>query len=115
LRILLGLMRRLENAHRCTFDTEVFPTVIDIQRRYVRDASFPGKAAAFLQRLAGKFRNAAVTRASVLEEFHAKSGLAISFLNNRDKLERKTITEALGKEVIGQPAALAACADVVTV
>jgi ATP-dependent Clp protease ATP-binding subunit ClpC len=112
-RILLHLMRQLERQHHCIFTTDVFPTVMDMQRRYVRDAAFPGKAAVFLQQLAVKFRNERVTREDVLKQFQAKSGLALTFLNDNAKLERQEAVEAIGKEVIGQDAAIEACADVV--
>ncbi len=112
-RILLNSMRDLERKHRTRFATEVFPTVMDVQRRYTRDAVFPGKAALFLQQLAVKFRNEQVTRDDVLKEFHAKSGLSLNFLNDENQLARQEVTDALGKTVIGQAAALAACADVV--
>jgi ATP-dependent Clp protease ATP-binding subunit ClpA len=115
LRILMTVNRELERAHRCRFDFDVLAAVTDIQGRYVRDAAFPGKAALFLRQLAVKHRNGTVTRDHVLEEFHAKSGLAISFLNGRAKLERREVIDALSKEVIGQPSALGAAADVVCV
>src|SRR5262249_42203018 len=41
------------------------------------------------------------------------SGLSVSFLDPRVKLERPSVIEALGREVIGQDAALQAAADVV--
>ncbi|MBI3653743.1 MAG: ATP-dependent Clp protease ATP-binding subunit [Acidobacteria bacterium] len=113
-RILLHLMRQLERQHRCRFSTDVFPTVMDVQRRYARDAAFPGKAAVFLQQLAVKFRNERVTREEVLQQFHAKSGLALTFLNDSTRVHRQEATAAIGQEVIGQDAAIAACADVVS-
>jgi ATP-dependent Clp protease ATP-binding subunit ClpC len=112
-RILLHMMRQLERQHHCTFATDVFPTVMDLQRRYVRDAAFPGKAAVFLQQLAVKFRNEGVTREDVLKQFQAKSGLALALLNDNAKLQRQEAIETIGKEVIGQDAAVEACADVV--
>jgi ATP-dependent Clp protease ATP-binding subunit ClpA len=112
-RILLHLMRQLERQHRCAFTTDVFPTVMDLQRRYARDAAFPGKAAVFLHQLAVKFRNERVTREDVLKQFHAKSGLALTFLNDNTKLQRQEVAQAISKEVVGQDAALEACADVV--
>jgi ATP-dependent Clp protease ATP-binding subunit ClpA len=112
-RILLHSMRDLERKHRTTFATEVFPTVMDLQRRYTRDAVFPGKAALFLQQLAVKFRNERVKREDVLKEFQAKSGLSLNFLNDETRLARQEVSEALGKAVVGQEAAVAACADVV--
>ncbi|MEW6125590.1 MAG: AAA family ATPase [Acidobacteriota bacterium] len=113
-RILLHLMRELERKHRATFSTDVFPTVMDVQRRYTRDAVFPGKAAIFLQQLAVKYRHERVTRDEVLQEFHAKSGFSLNFLNDENKLTRQEVIEAVGNTVIGQEAALAACADVVS-
>src|SRR4029077_19618793 len=54
LRILIAVQRRLEGKHRCGFDLDVLPTVIDLQRRYDRSAAIPGKAARMLTRLAVK-------------------------------------------------------------
>jgi hypothetical protein len=113
-RILLHLMRQLERRHHCAFATDVFPTVMDVQRRYARDAVFPGKAAVFLQQLAVKFRNERVTRDDALKQFHAKSGLSLTFLNDSTKLQRQEVADAIGREVIGQEAAIEACADVVS-
>src|SRR5262249_36769643 len=72
LRILVSVMRELEDRHRCRFALEVLPAVLDLQRRYVRDAAFPGKAAAFLERLAVKCRHREVSRQTVLDEFRAQ-------------------------------------------
>ncbi|MCI0488659.1 MAG: AAA family ATPase [Blastocatellia bacterium] len=114
-RILISLMRQLEQKHHCHFGIEVLPVVLDIERRYVRDAAFPGKAALFLQQLAVKYRNMGVLREGVLEEFHAKSGVALSFLNDRAKLEREEVVSAIGREVMGQPGAIEAVVDAVCI
>jgi ATP-dependent Clp protease ATP-binding subunit ClpA len=114
-RILLRLMRQLEHQHHVSFSTEVFPTVMDLQRRYGRDAAFPGKAALFLQQLAVKFRNEKVSREDVLKQFYAKSGLSLTFLNDQTKLARQEVMDAISKEVIGQNAAIEACADVISI
>lgn len=113
--ILISLMRHMERQHGCIFDIDVLPTVMDIQRRYVRDAVFPGKAAGFVRQLAVKFRSTAIYRGNVFSEFQAKSGLSVSLLDNTKRLERKQIVEALSREVIGQPAAVDACADIITI
>jgi ATP-dependent Clp protease ATP-binding subunit ClpA len=115
LRVLISVQRQLEARHRCRFGLEVLPAVLDLQRRYVRGVSFPGKAALFLRRLAVKGRLAGVSRANVLDEFHAQSGLALTFLDSRARLERRQVIEALGRTVIGQDAALEAAADVIAV
>ncbi len=114
LRILLSVVRQLEQQHSCKFEFEALPTVIDLQRRYVRDASFPGKAAVFLRRLAVKKQNAIIKRENVLEEFQAASGMSVSFLDDRAKLERKTIIDAISKNLIGQTESVSSAADVIT-
>jgi ATP-dependent Clp protease ATP-binding subunit ClpC len=115
LQILISSMQRLEEQYHCQFDLDVLPTVIDLQRRYIRDAVFPGKASIFMKRLGVKYRNAQINREKVLEEFQAKSGLSVAFLDERVELKRKDVIEALSKEVIGQAAALHAAVDAVCI
>jgi len=114
LEMLLGLIRQLEHQHRCQFQLEALPAAIDLQRRYVRDAAFPGKAAGFLRQLAIKYRGTVIDREATLAEFQAKSGLALWFLSNAN-LSRSETIEALSNEVSGQPAAIEAIADVISV
>lgn len=113
--MLLGLIRRLESQYRCVFGLEALPAVLDLQRRYVRDAAFPGKAAAFLRQLAVKHRGSAVNRHHVIEEFQAKSGLAWWMLVESQRISRNEVIENLQRALIGQKAALEACADCVAV
>ncbi len=115
LRVLIAVQRLYEGELCCRFDLDVLPTVIDLQRRYARGVAFPGKGATFLRQLAVKHRGEAVTRADALAEFHARSGLAVTFLDRNARLDRREILEALGKRVIGQDAALHAAADVIGV
>ena len=115
LRVLVAVQRLQEARLRCRFDLDVLPTVIDLQRRYARGAAFPGKAASFLRQLAVKHRGEAVTRAAALAEFHARSGLAVTFLDRQARLERREVLDAIGKRVIGQEAAVNAAADVIAV
>ena len=113
LRILIAVQRALEGQHHCRFAVDVLPAVLDLQRRYVRHLSFPGKAALFLRRLAVKYRQGEVSREAALAEFHAQSGLSLSFLDTRTKLDPDEVRRALEGQVIGQPEALAAAVEVV--
>ncbi|MDB5322104.1 MAG: ATP-dependent Clp protease ATP-binding subunit [Phycisphaerales bacterium] len=114
-RILIHVTRALEDRHRCRFNAEVLTTVMDLQQRYVRDQAMPGKAAAFLAQLGLKYRARDVDRPLVLSEFAARSGLTISFLDPSARLERREIVAALAKQIVGQPTALEAMADVVAI
>jgi ATP-dependent Clp protease ATP-binding subunit ClpA len=113
--MLLGLVRQLESQHHCIFSLDALPAVIDLQRRYVRDAAFPGKAAAFLRQMAIKHRGSSIGRQQVIEEFQAKSGLAWWMLVETEKLRRFDVIERLQRSVFGQKAALEACADALCV
>ena len=115
LQVLLACRRRLEIRHRCSFDVDVLPTVIELQRRYVRDAEFPGKGAASLNQLALTYPRSPVTRDTVYEQFHEQTGLALALLDGRRKLRRADVLKALSRRVIGQETALEALADVVSV
>jgi ATP-dependent Clp protease ATP-binding subunit ClpC len=115
LHTLLGYRRTLERQHETRFHADVLPTVIDLTRRYVSDAAFPGKAARLLQSLAAKHKLGEVARAEALGEFSARSGLSVSFLDDRSELDHAQVIDALSVEVIGQKAAVTACADAVTI
>lgn len=114
-RILIHVIRRLEDRHRCRFDVEALPTVMDLEQRYVRDQSMPGKAAALLEQLAQKFRERDIDRPTVLAEFAARSGLSIAFLDHAVRLSRSDMIQSLDTKIVGQSAALQAMADVVTI
>ena len=115
IRTLLDYRRTLERQHGSRFQAEVLPTVVDLTRRYVSDAAFPGKAAALLQVLAAKHKEADIVRENALQEFSARSGLSVQFLDDHTQLDHADVVQALASEVVGQKAAVAACADAVTI
>jgi ATP-dependent Clp protease ATP-binding subunit ClpC len=115
IRTLLAFRRALERQHSSRFQAEVLPTVVDLTRRYVSDAAFPGKAASLFQILASKHKDAEIVREDALQEFSARSGLSVQFLDDRTQLDHEDVVKTLAREVIGQKAAVAACADAVTI
>lgn len=115
LKILLSVRRELEYKFNCQFDLDALPTALDLQRRYNRESSFPGKAASFLQQIGNKFQSAKISRDNILQEFEAKSGMRVAFLDDRSKLEREEIIQAISEGVIGQNAAVEAAADVISI
>jgi ATP-dependent Clp protease ATP-binding subunit ClpA len=115
LRILIAAQRQLEGQHQCQFAVDTLPAVMDLQRRYARHLAFPGKAALFLRRLAVKHPKAPISRQDVLREFHLQSGLSVSFLDTKDKLERQHIMAALVRRIVGQRPALEAATDVISI
>lgn len=115
LRILLQVRRELEAAHHCRFDPQAVPTVLELTRRYQRDAAFPGKAAGFLQHVATKRPRAAITRESVNEEFQTKTGLSRALLDNQYRISRTHATIRFEQSIVGQKEAVNAATDIVMV
>lgn len=128
LRTLIGVQRRLEGKHDCTFGLDVLPAVIDAQRRYDRSAAFPGKGAAVLTRLAARSAGTKpehripdekerprIGRDAVLADVAARSGLALAFLDPKARLDRDDVRDQLARQVVGQPEAAEALADVVSI
>lgn len=113
--IMLEVHRRLEDVHGARFDLEALPTIVQLTRAYVRDAAFPGKAAAFSRHLATKFADKPITRADVHHEFHLRTGLALGLLDERQPLDRAEVVRRLRHKVVGQQAAVDAAADAVVV
>jgi ATP-dependent Clp protease ATP-binding subunit ClpA len=131
LRTLITVQRRLEGKHECNFGLDVLPAVIDVARRYERAASFPGKAASALTRLAVKIaastqesaanveaiasKRPALTRDHVLADVAARSGLSLAFLDPKLRLDRDDVRDQLKGQVVGQPESAEALADVVSI
>ena len=114
-RILIETIRQCELRSNTCFTPEVIPAVMELQRRYVRDAAFPGKASQFLRSIAASRENQQVDRDDVLEAFHQRSGLPLSVLDSGRKMTHDKITQDLGSHVIGQAQAIDAMAEVVSV
>src|SRR5262249_42112228 len=112
---LIAVARQLEGLHEVRFGLDVLPTAIDLTRRYVRHQAFPGKTAVVLRRLAVKNRKSEVNRTAALAAFHEQTGLSLALLDTRQKLAGQDVVGALESEIIGQRAALEACADVVSI
>ena len=113
LRIALTAKRQLEEQNNCIFEIDVLPSLIDIQRRYVPDTAFPGKAAEFMRRLAVKQKNSNISREDVLQEFRSISGLSVSFLDRKQKFLYEDVKKGIRREVIGQDKAVGAVTDVI--
>ena len=110
-RILIRVLQKLEIRHKCQFSPEVIPTVIKLQKRYIRTRSFPGKAAEFIEQLASKSQQE-ISRQDAILHFQEKSGMNMNILNDQNgtKLLEK-IRESFRNQIVGQEAALSAMED----
>ena len=113
LRIMIDALRQHEERLNCAFHIDALPSIIEVQDRYVHDASFPGKAARFARRLAVERCGKTIKREDVLEEFSTVSGFSTAFLDGRHKLTRDEILKGLERGVVGQKSAVNAVAQAI--
>ncbi len=109
--IALEQVRAAERTHHCRFHLEALTNSIELQRRYVRDAVFPGKVANFLRRLATRHPREEVGKEQVTQYFHATSGLDLRLLKKATPWSREQVITELRDHLIGQPDAVEAAAD----
>ncbi|HTN75726.1 MAG TPA: AAA family ATPase [Pirellulaceae bacterium] len=114
-RVMIQVQRQLEVEERTRFALDALPAILQLQQGYIRDAAFPGKAAAFARHLAQKFAKCRIGREQVYAEFHHKTGLALAMIDDRQRLDRNDVVQKLQHLVVGQDAAVQAAADVVTI
>ncbi|HYF51806.1 MAG TPA: AAA family ATPase, partial [Planctomycetota bacterium] len=113
-RILIRVLQQIERQHRASFNHDILPTTIDLQRRFNPEVSFPGKGAAFLKELAlRRVQLGMLGRSAALLHFQARSGLTLKLLDDRQKLSRAEVLADMRKLIIGQETALEAFADTV--
>lgn len=115
LRVLVHQQRELEGRTGCRFSLEALPTALDLSTRYRREQAMPGNAAGFVRQIAVKYRGKPVTRHDVLQQFEARSGLSVAFLDEQQRLSRQDIMQRLTRRIIGQERALNAMCDVVSI
>ena len=108
--MMIGLIGQLEAQYECRFDLDALPAVMGLQRRYAREAAFPGKAATFLRQLAIKYRGGSISGDHVQLEFQAKTGLSMEFLVE-SAFDPKELEMQLSSAVIGQRGATEACVN----
>ncbi len=115
LRILIRYLHQLESERDCRFTPEVLPKVVQLQRRYARARSFPGKGAEFLQQLAASLstRGTPITGDDALAHFQSKTGLTSLFLDESTAFDRSELKAFFDERIVGQELAVDAMVDAV--
>ncbi|MFT5412151.1 MAG: ATP-dependent Clp protease ATP-binding subunit ClpC, partial [Verrucomicrobiales bacterium] len=114
IRIAIHTMNQLEDRTGVQFKPDVLPLTIELQRRFMRARSFPGKAVEFLRQLSSNFPKRSVDAALAREHFQRKTGMATVFLETGSMLQRADIDRFFNNRIVGQEAALGAMADVIS-
>lgn len=110
LKMLLSVIRDVERSRR-QFAPNVIPVIVDLCRRFSRNAAMPGVAAEMLRGIVSRDTRPVITRQAVLSDFQQRSGLNLAFVDQSRKLERESIVSGLREGIVGQDAAVEAVAD----
>jgi ATP-dependent Clp protease ATP-binding subunit ClpC len=112
-KIVLAQRNVLERDQGCTFTIQAIHQIFTIQRNFYRNQALPGSVMKMLRQLAAKYRFSAVDAPQVREEFKALSGLEDRVLDPQGQWSERPVETALAEELVGQPRAVTALANVV--
>ncbi|HMO38110.1 MAG TPA: AAA family ATPase [Saprospiraceae bacterium] len=112
-RIVLEQRKVLEREHGCIITIEAIHELFTIQRNYFRNRAMPGSLLKMLRQLVARYQFSKIDAPQVREAFKDLSGLKERMLDAGERLDEKTVHQALAQELIGQPAAVAALENVV--
>ncbi|MCB0570362.1 MAG: ATP-dependent Clp protease ATP-binding subunit [Phaeodactylibacter sp.] len=112
-KIILQKRRALERDHDCIITIQAVQQLMAIQRNYLRNKPLPGSVIKLMQQLAVKYRYSQANAPEVRDEFRAFSGLEERIFDSSQPLDEQDVQELIGRELVGQPQAVSALADIV--
>ncbi|MEZ5325575.1 MAG: AAA family ATPase [Verrucomicrobiales bacterium] len=113
LRILIRSMQELESEYTCEIAPPVLPLILQLQRRFVRTRSFPGKAVDMLRQLAASHADRTIRTSDVYAHFENKTGIRQQFLSTANVFEPSAVRSFFQSRIVGQEAAVDAMVDAV--
>ena len=114
-KLLVEAQTQAEARHRCWFESDVLPKIIDLTERYQRTAAFPGKAVRILKQLAVRRSRHNISVDDVYSTFANSTGLNLKLVKDDIQLHHDDVLASLHARIVGQEEAIKACADVVAV
>ncbi len=117
LRVMIRSLQSLEARTKVQFEPEVLPTVVQLQRRFVRTRAFPGKGVEMLQQLANQAKahgpGTRVENSDVYRFFQNKTGVSDEFLSCQSAALPAVIQGHFESWIKGQPEATRAMTETV--
>ncbi len=112
-KIILQQRKHLEFENGVSITIKAIHQLLDIQRNYLKNKPLPGSVMDLLKQIAAKYRYGQVDAQEVREEFNAYSGLREEIFDTGTIIEANEIDQIFARELVGQPKAVKALADVV--
>ena len=114
-RVLVNVIRQMESRHRCRFDLEALPQVLELSNRYLRDLAQPGKSAGFIRQLATTHAGQEIDRYKVNCAFQAEQRAFGCFPRQPYAIESRSGDSRSRQQVTAQDEAVSAMADAVCI
>lgn len=112
-KIVLQQRKALELENDCEITVQAIDQLFAIQRNYMKSKALPGAVMKLLTQLAVKYKFQEIDVPEVREEFENFSGLKERIFDVTHTFERDEVKTQIEKELVGQPDAVAALANVV--
>jgi ATP-dependent Clp protease ATP-binding subunit ClpA/ATP-dependent Clp protease ATP-binding subunit ClpC len=114
-RLMVHEMRALEARHDVVFAPESLPSVLDVGAALLPGHAMPGQAIDLLRQLArdAKGTKRPIDGSDVLALVSSRTGMPPTLLDTRVALDPSAVEDALSSQVMGQPEAVQAAADLV--
>lgn len=112
-RIVLQQRRRMELDQDTQISIQAIRRLFTIQRNYLRHKALPGSVMSLLQQLVIKYRSGKIDAPEVRENFQVFSGLRESIFDESRSFSEGEVLNQIRQQLIGQPEAARALADVV--
>ncbi|MEO1434030.1 MAG: AAA family ATPase [Bacteroidota bacterium] len=105
--------KHLELDNDCQISTLAITQLFAIQRNYLRRKALPGSVMKLLRQLAVKFKGGFIDAPEVRTEFEHYSGMHQEIFDENYKFQKREVRTAITNQLIGQPDAVEALADVI--
>ncbi len=113
IKMILSQRRLLELEYECDISIQTLHFLFNIHRNYLRDKALPGSVSKLLKQLAVKYRSSSINMEDAREEFKDFSGLEEAIFDTSVKLEKEQVKKTIAAQLVGQPQAVDALANVV--
>jgi ATP-dependent Clp protease ATP-binding subunit ClpC len=113
--IVLENRRILERKQGCEFTIQGILQMLNLHRTYLQGQALPGSVLKLMNQLSTKYRFQIIDSPQVREEFEEQSRLNEYIFDSGYKLSRAEIHEAIEAKLVGQPDAVDALSDVISI
>ena len=112
-RIVLKKRRSLELEHEVVINIQAIQQLFTLHRNYLKQRALPGGLTRLLQQLAVKYRSGLIDVPEVRSEFKMFSGLEEMIFDSSRPFDENEVEERIAQDLVGQPLAVKALAEVV--